>query len=791
MNASYNWLREFTSFDFSPTELRDLLTQRVTTVDDVIPLRSDLSEIVVGRVVEAGRHPNADHLWVTKVDAGGDTLFDVVCGAPNVEAGRAYPFARVGSTLPGGVKIEKRKIRGETSEGMLCSARELGLGTDHEGILALETEASPGTALLDAVSLGDTRLVVDVVPSRPDLLSHEGIAREIAAATGAKLRTPSIPNAKSEGQARAQKRGERIAVTVDDREGCPRYAGVRIDGVTIEPSPRWLAEKIEAVGGRSINNVVDVTNYMLHGFGQPMHAFDAQRIAGRKIIVRRARSGESIVTLDGVTRKMDESITVIADEEWPQAIAGVIGGEGSEVSDSTTSIFLEVASFDPKRIRATRLKLGISTDASYRFERGVDTEAIPRLVDHAARMIIAVAGGVVVGEIEDVKQDLPPRAPVRVRFTWASTVLGEAVDKAEIKRLLKSIGFNVKAAGAVAFTVEPPTWRSDVFGESEVIEEIARLYGYDRFSSEIRAFRPGTVPDDPMYIAAQHAQRACVESGLLEARPMPFVGESAGSTLRVRNPLAEDEAYLRPRVLESLAKRVEYNFAHMQRDVRLFEIGTIFERSDDAGELPRERTHLGAVVTGARRPPHFTEPSPPDWDEWDAKGLAESLAESLYADVRLDVAPPEQDVSWSVMSGGKEVGLVRQVELDSPLWAGRVWGIEIDLQATAELPVRESGYSPVPTMPAIDVDLALVVPDSTRASDVEAVIRRTAGELLEAVSVFDEFRGASVPSGFRSLAWRLTFRHPERTLRDREIQGRTARILSTLESELGIKPRTS
>jgi phenylalanyl-tRNA synthetase beta chain len=791
VNASYNWLREFTSFDSSPAELRDLLTQRVTTVDDVVPLRTDLSEIVVGRVVEAGRHPNADHLWVTKVDAGGDTLFDVVCGAPNVEAGRVYPFARVGSTLPGGVKIEKRKIRGETSEGMLCSARELGLGTDHEGILALETEATPGTPLLEAVSLGDTRLVVDVVPSRPDLLSHEGIAREIAAATGAKLRTPSIPKGDAASSPTRPTKGPRISVTVEDREGCPRYAGARIDGVVVGPSPRWLAEKIEAVGGRSINNVVDVSNYMLHGFGQPMHAFDADRISGRKIIVRRARSGESIVTLDGVTRKLDESMTVIADAEWPQAIAGVIGGEGSEVSDSTTAIFLEVASFDPKRVRATRRKLSLSTDASYRFERGVDSDAIPRLLDHAVKMIVAVAGGRVSGEVEDVMQQLPPRLPVRLRIARVASLLGEAVNKADIKRLLRSVGFVVNAAGAGAFSIESPSWRSDVIGEAEAIEEIARLYGYERFSSEIRPFRPGTVPDDPMYLAAQRAQRACVEHGLLEARPMPFVGESSGSSLRVRNPLAEDEAYLRPRVLDSLTKRVEYNFAHMQRDIRLFEIGTIFARSDGSGDLPRERTHLGAVVTGARRPPHFTEPSPPDWDEWDAKGLAESLAESLYADVRLDVAPAEQDLLWSVMSAGKQVGLVREVELDSPPWAGRVWGIEIDLDATAELSVRESYYVPVPTMPAIDVDLALVVPDSTRASDIEASIRRAAGELLEAVSVFDEFRGASVPSGFRSLAWRLTFRHPERTLRDREIQGRTARILSTLESELGIKQRTS
>ena len=790
MNASFNWLREFVPFDMSPAQLRDLLTQRATTVDDVVPLRGDLSEIVIGRVVEAGRHPNADHLWVTKVDAGATVLFDVVCGAPNVEPGRVYPFARVGATLPGGLKIEKRKIRGATSEGMLCSARELGLGTDHPGILALDTKAQPGTPLLEAISVGDIRLVIDVLPNRPDLLSHEGIAREIAAATGAKLRTPPIPKGESVSPRATPSSGTRISVAVEDAEGCPRYAGVRIDGVAIGPSPPWLAERVEAVGGRSINNVVDVTNYMLHGFGQPMHAFDAERIGGGKIIVRRARPAESIVTLDGVARTLDESMTVIADAEKAQAIAGVIGGQGSEVSDSTTSIFLEVASFDAKRIRATRRKLGISTDASYRFERGVDSAAIPRLLDHTAKMITRVGGGRITGDVEDVEQPRPPRLPVRLRTARAALLLGEAVKEADIKRLLKSVGFVVKAAGAGVLNVRSPTWRSDVIGEAEAIEEIARLYGYERFASEIRPFRPGTVPDDPMYIVAQRAQRACVASGLLEARPMPFVGEASGSALRVRNPLAEDEAFLRPRVLDSLASRVEYNFAHMQRDIRLFEIGTIFEPAEDLAGRPHERTHLGIVITGARRPPHFTEPSPPDWDEWDAKALAESLAGSLFEEVTVQVGHGERNPLWSVKSGGKDVGVVRELMLDAPPWAGRAFGVEIELDSAALSPAGKR-YVAVATMPAIDVDLALVVPDTTTASSVETVIRRSAGELLEAVSVFDEFRGASVPPGHRSLAWRLTFRHPQRTLRDREIQGRTSRILSTLESELGIRPRTT
>src|SRR5688500_18536548 len=358
MNASYSWLKDFVDFDLSPTELRDLLTARCATVEEVVALREDLAAIVVGKVVEAARHPNSDHLWVTRVDSGTGELHHVVCGAPNVTVGALYPFARVGSTLPGGLTIEKRKIRGQVSEGMLCSARELGLGTDHEGILALEIDAQPGARFLDVMNVGDTRLVVDVLPNRPDLLSHEGLAREIAAATGATLHRPHHPPAALYRGGEPVKK-KAIEVVVEDVEGTPRYMTAVIRGVKVGPSPEWLASRVEAAGARSISNVVDVTNYMLHGFGQPMHAFDLAKIEGGRVVVRRAKPGEALQTLDGVDRKLDDSITVIADAGKASAIAGVIGGKGSEVTESTTDILLEVAAFDPQRVRATRRKLGL------------------------------------------------------------------------------------------------------------------------------------------------------------------------------------------------------------------------------------------------------------------------------------------------------------------------------------------------------------------------------------------------------------------------------------------------
>ena len=801
MNASYEWLREFVPFGLSPEELRDLLTSRVATVEDLIRLRADLDGVVVGRVVEAAPHPNSDHLTVTKVDAGQGALLDVVCGAPNVEVGALYPFAFVGTTLPGGLKLEKRKIRGATSEGMLLSARELALGTDHTGIMKLDVVAAPGTRFLDVVPVGDTRLVIDVLPNRPDLLSHEGLAREIAAATNLPLGVPAIVG--GEDSALSTVAGDKssgVPVEVEDAEGCPRYMAALIQGVTIGPSPAWLSAKMEAVGSRSINNVVDATNYMLHGFGQPMHAFDMKNLEGGRIIVRRARAGEKIKTLDGVDRTLDADMTVIADGARAQAIAGVIGGEGSEVTDSTKDILLEVAAFDPKRIRATRRKLGISTDASYRFERGIDAHALDRHLRYAVDLIIAVAGGALAAEPSDVKSNQPLPAPVTARVGRINSVLGDHVPLEEMTGQLESIGFAVKTDNrGEVIAVTPPTWRRDVVGEVEVIEEVARLHGYDSFPSDIRPFRASSVPDAPLHVISNRVRLACVANGLLEARPLPFTKIEEQTSVRVRNPLAEDEAFLRQSILDTLARRAEYNLAHMQRNVRLFEIGAVFSRGDAPGSLPRELMHIGALIMGDRRPPHFSEPKPPHYDEWDAKGLAESIGEAAFPGHQITCVPSEGHVLWNVTAGDVKIGTVRRISLDAPAWAAPAFGVEIDLQALGasvfadKAPAVAAGpkqFAPIPVMPAAEVDLALIVPDSVTAADVSRVIKESAGDLLEMLVLFDEFRGAGIPDGSRSLAWALTFRHPERTLRDREVQGRTARIVKSLEEELGVKQRT-
>ncbi len=818
MNASYAWLRAMVPTGLSPRALAELLTSRTATVDGLRPLRADLEPIVIARVVECARHPGSDHLSVTRVDAGGE-LVDVVCGAPNVRAGAVYPFAPVGTVMPNGLKIEKRKIRGAVSEGMLCSASELGLGDDHEGILELDIDVPAGTPLLQALSLGDTILDVDITPNRPDLLSHLGLAREIAAAEGAPVTLPAFaggdvgPGPQMTRAPREAQAGG-VRVSLEDAEGCPRYTGVVIRGVTIGPSPDWIADRIRAVGGRPINNVVDATNYLLHELGQPMHAFDAATLGGSAIVIRRARAGESLTTLDGVSRVLEPWMTVIADGESAQALAGVMGGIDTEVTEHTTDIFLEVAHFDAASTRRTRRALGLSTDASYRFERGTDPELPPHALARAVSLIRAVAGGRIDGSAVDLHPN--PRQPLHIelRTGRVAHLLGETVPPDDIRRHLESVGFAMHGRRGDTFDVTVPTWRADVEREVDLIEEVARLHGYNRFSDELRPYRQSTVPTPDTEHAARRVREALVAEGLFETRPMPFVAGGDDTHVRVANPLGENEAHLRTSLLETLARRTEFNLALMRRTVRLFEIGATFARG--AGVLPHEELRAAAVILGDRNPPHWRDGAAPVVDEWDAKWIAEVIARAAHPRSEIELEPAKgstaDGVLWRVVVSGKVVGEVRRLELDAPPWAAPAYGVEVTLAAVSAKPVAPHGqgaeyrdqpnapttgaapavrYLPLPSTPATGFDIALVVPNDVPVARVESSIRRGIGPLLERLSLLSEFRGGSVPAGYRSVAWSLTLRHPERTLESREVSGRRDKMLRMLEEELGIKPRTS
>ena len=820
MNASYEWLRDFVPFDATPDELRDLITRRVATVDDLAPLRADLAAFVIGYVVEAEPHPDSDHLSVTKVDDGSGELLDVVCGAPNVQAGKKYPFARTGTVMPAGLTIERRKIRGKVSNGMLCSANELKLGAEQDGIMELDTDAAPGTPFLKAYPTGDYRLDVDTGANRPDLLSHLGLAREIAAAVGGKARFPTLPGVDAVPRPSLAEHtiGERqgkaggVRVRVEDQDGIRALNVAVIRGVRVGPSPEWLVERLTAIGLRSINNVVDATNYMLHAVGQPMHAFDLGRMAGPQLVVRRAHDGEKLVTLDGVERTLTTEMTVIADTQRAQAVAGVMGGRESEVTDTTTDILLEVASFEPRRVRATRRSLGMSTDASYRFERGVPPQNGSFWLQQAARLIVSLADGEI-GEPAlalTMRQFVSPRVDLRVKRV--GHLLGVTIPEAEVATLLESVGFVIHhdvSALPDTLSVLVPHHRTDVTGEADLIEEVARLRGYDSFPSDIRPYRTGRVPDDPQWTQAKRLRDVLVACGMFETRAMPFVAGVDESHVRVQNPLAENEAHLRSNLLETLGRRAELNLSHMQRNVRLFEIGAAFGKVPS--RLPREEMRVAALIMGDSRPAHFTEAKPPQYDEWDAKWIAQRLVEVAFPSAEATFVPAHAGAHggrlWDIVIPGRRVGIVRRVELDAPVWASPAFGVELVLGVVPSADVAPPKanahgtaagspalrtlpkYRPLPAQPAADFDLAILVPSDLAALTVEETLRKSAGELLERIELFDEFTGAGVPDGYRSLAWRLTFRHPERTLRDKEIEGRRAQLLRTLENELGVRPR--
>ncbi|HEX4931898.1 MAG TPA: phenylalanine--tRNA ligase subunit beta [Gemmatimonadaceae bacterium] len=837
MLISHEWLRAFVPHTLTAAELRALITAHVATVDGMERLRADLASIVVARVVKAGRHPNSDHLWVTKVDDGTGELVDVVCGAPNVVEGAMYPFARVGTVMPtgnkGGILIERRKIRGEVSCGMLCSARELGLGEDHDGILALDVDVPTGTPFLDAVAVGDVQYDIDVLANRPDLLSHWGMAREVAALQGLEVRDPvelftvdattgqvafgdgvqgRVPSAGGTAIHDLYRTGSGGAqVQLEDTDGCPRYMGVVIRGVKVGPSPDWLVRRLAALGLRSISNVVDATNYMLHGYGQPMHAFDLAKLAQQTVIVRRARAGEGLVTLDGVSRTLDERMTVIADAERAVAVAGVMGGLDSEVTEATTDLFLEVAYFTPRNVRVTRRALGLSTDASYRFERGIDPEIAPHALSIAAQLITLVAGGAVDGQAIDVGRAPAVRASVAVTPARVRRLLGAEVPAAEITTLLRSVGFMVVPRGDSAETLDvtAPSWRHDVSRDVDLIEDIARLRGYDALSDDVLPFRPGTVPDHPLHVTGRRVRDALVGAGLFEVRPLPFVAGRDETHARVANPLAEDEPHLRTSVLETLARRAEYNLSRMQGNIRLFEVGSTFARRE--GQLPVEKVRVGILLMGLRRPHHFTDTAKEIIDAWDAKALGEFVAEVAYPGLRIGLdAGDGAPVLWRISAKGGEIGTIEVVTLDKPVWASEAYGIEITLGRLVNAPIAPpgshdysagvSGRTPVkghvthralPTTPPAEFDLALLVPDGVSAAQVEHLLRKSAGDLLERLELFDEFRGKGIPEGHRSVAWRLTFRDATRTLRDKEVDGRRQKILRTLETELGVRPRTA
>ena len=809
MNVSFRWLKQF--FDdgvldeLGPEGLRQRLTDQGLAVDELRPAFDPFSGVVLGKVLDAKPHPDADRLTLCTVDAG-DGSRQVVCGAPNVEVGALYGYAQVGAKLPGGNEIRRAKIRGVESDGMLCSAPELGLDAlgSAEGIWAIPDadEADLGRDLREALELDDTILVIDVTSNRGDALSHLGIAREIQWITGKTMHLPRVDLAEDGRSA-----NEQASVKVEDRDGCSRYLGRVINNVSIGPSPGWLQTRLLALDQRPINNIVDVTNYVMLEVGQPLHAFDLERISNRQIVVRRAREGERMETLDGQERVLTSDMTTIADVREVVAIGGVMGGSDSEVSSSTTEVFLEGAHFDPGRVGRTARRLGMVSEASTRFSRGVDPEITGWAIDRAADMIAQLAGGRVAPGVVGVGANAKPRAAdgeaLTLRDQRVEAIVGYAIGVSEITRALESLGFGPKDDTDGALEVTVPSWRFDIGREVDLIEEVARLTGYSRIPLEALPAPPVAPEPTGDERRATRVRETLRAAGFDEAQTPSFVDAATLATLElldnlveIKNPISQNQRFLRPYVFSTLGSAVAYNLKRQASRVKLFEIGHAFERgTEPQGASLRERRQLAMAAAGARGPLDWTATAQAEYDFFDLKGDVEELLAQfglgacvVDRGARRFLHPGRQaEVMDDV---GNAIGFCGELHPGvTASWglASRVFVAEFGLEA---LPADRGALSvsEIPREPAIARDLALVVPDGETARVVVDAVRSVGLEDLDRVEVFDRYRGVQVDRGYYSLGVRLTFR-TDRTLTDNEVDEQVDQLMGHLVEERGYRRR--
>ncbi|MCZ0934661.1 MAG: phenylalanine--tRNA ligase subunit beta [Gemmatimonadetes bacterium] len=829
MNISFNWIDELAGLRGElrdPRVLAERLTMTAAAVEKIETVGGGLDGIVVSRVLETRPHPNADRLTLCRVDRGAGEVLDVVCGAPVIATGGFYPHVAPGGELPAGFRIESRKIRGELSHGMLCSEAELELGRDKGGIMRLADGLEPGTPLAAALGLPDTRLTLDLNPNRVDLACHLGVAREVGGPPAPRdFGGPAWPPEWRDGESEAS--GAGVTIRLEDLGRCPRYMAAVIRGVRVGPSPPWLAGRLLAVGARPISNVVDATNYVLHEYNQPLHAFDLARLSGAEIRVRAAAAGERLTTLDGQEHKLTPDQTVIADRDRAIAFAGVMGGLDTEVTGDTVDLLIECASFDPAGVRRTRTGAGLSTDASYRFERGIDVHAQERALQRCVELILATAGGE--ADLVGLRAGPPPApaAPIDVRVSRVNQVLGFGLDAAGVLAALEPIGFEALpgaaggdgASGAAdRLRVSVPGWRTDVAREIDLVEEVARRVGYDAAAGQDRRFRPSAVPADPRVEKAARVRELLTGRGLLEARSLSFMPEDYRgnrAVVTVPNPLSAEESCLRSAMVPVLLRRLEHNHARGNRNVRLFELGTVFgyaadrDREEEAGGTGRfeESGRVGAVVAGARRPEHWSGPGL-DFDLWDLKEIAGSFADRLCGATLEPLAgagAAEAAGSGASLAGpwlsrggfravkdGRVVGVAGAVDgasLDAPPWAAPAFALEFDLAAVEGRTVPP--YRRTSPFPAVRRDLSMTVPRGVPAADIERAAREATSDLLRDARLFDVYSGEEIEGGRLGLAWTFRFRAPDRTLTDRDVESEMSALSNALEKRFGARIRRS
>ncbi|RIK10135.1 MAG: phenylalanine--tRNA ligase subunit beta [Acidobacteria bacterium] len=793
MRLSLNWLTDYVALEASASEIAEGLDAAGFEVESVRRLDDGIEGVVVGRVEAVSDHPDADKLRVCTVSYGSASEANVVCGAWNFDEGAKVAFAPIGAELPGGFRIGRRRIRGIASEGMICSEEELGLADSSDGILVLPDEAGYplGMPITLALGLDDTVIDFDITPNRPDAMSVIGLAREASAVFGSELAIPSIELNESGANIT-----DFVKVENESPERCPRYTARTIDGIEIGPSPEWLAARLTASGLRPINNVVDVTNYVLIECGHPLHAFDRQSLAEGLIRVRMAGHDESVETLDKVERKLTPEDLVIADAERPVAIAGIMGGAGSEITAQTKSIVLESAYFEPTGILATSKRLALRSESSARFERGTDPEGVLWASARAASLIQELAGGVVARGVIDEYPVPFERQRICLRPSRTNKILGTRIAPDEQVRLLKAIEIEVTSHSDDEIRTVAPSFRPDLTREIDLIEEVGRLHGYSNIETRLPSSSSHTGGLTPRQRSRRIQSQVLRGAGLDEIKTFSFVGpedllNGAGKVTRVANPLRAEESILRPSLLPGLISAARFNLAHRRGEVRFFEIGRVFGALSESG-MPNEVEHLAALIAG----------DPVDASDSDTlgyfaiKGVLEALLNAIgISDARYE--PTERAGLHSgrtaaVMVDESPIGVVGElhpsVVRDKGLGA-RASVFELNQNEVLGRIPAESSFQPFSRYPLALVDLAFVVHEDVAAGDLEAAIRHACGDALESIRLFDVYRGEQVAAECKSLAYALGFAAEDHTLSDDELAALRERAIDGARQECGAELR--
>lgn len=809
MKVSLKWLSDYVDVPSDIKEFCDRLDLTGTGVEGVETLGATFDGVVVGYVETCEEHPDSDHMHVVTVDVGGEEPIQIVCGAPNIAQGIKVPVATVGAVLPGDFKIKKSKLRGVASCGMCCSKRELGLGTDHEGIWVLPEDAVVGTPIAEYLGLTDTVIDLEITPNRPDCLSMVGFAREVGAMYGLDWREPAAQLEEADEPIEGQ-----VSVTIDDAERCPRYTARLIKGVKVGPSPDWLVERLTAIGQRSINNIVDVTNYVLFELGQPLHTFDFDTLdledGAAHIIVRAAQDGEKLVTLDETERELTNDMTVIATPKRAVALAGVMGGFDSEVTDATVNVLLETAAFSPAHTSRTSRNLGLISESSLRYERRVDDMDVDERADYAAALIAEVSGGTVCsGIVDEWPAGTPEERVLAFRIERFQKMMGEAIPVEFITDCLDRLGCIVTDEGEGVLRVVAPTFRPDLEREIDLYEEVLRLYGMDRIPSTLPAGRGRLGVRTPQQLVDAKLHATLSACGMNETMTYSFAAaddveklrmneEGLGEAAELINPMNAEQSCMRRTIVPGLLRSVAYNQSRGVSNIQLYEIGTVFSAREGAAQ-PKERRKLAGVLAGAMGPVAWNN-APAAFDFFDGKGVLESIARELaLSKVRFKALSAEEAPhlqpgrAAQMLSGGDVVGWVGEIHplaADAFEAAAPVVAFELDMAVLERAARSARDYVDVPQFPAVARDAAFVVDESVTNEKLMQCMTSAGGKLLEGVQLFDVYRDEErIGAGKKSMAYSLTYRAADRTLTSEEVDKAHDRLVKKVSNATGAEQR--